>query len=667
MKRLKVSSLFFIFLMITSLAQAEKGSLLVIGGGAESNSTETTWNYAAYNWAVDQSVNRKVAILHYSSGSSWLEDFFVNHCGAVAANSYIVNAQNADNEELMETISGYDVFFFRGGNQWQYYSAYKNSAFQDLVIDKYNNGGVLCGTSAGLAILSGVVFSAESGTIYSDEAILNINHPRNALADDLFAFYPGLIFDSHFTDRGRLARLVGFMARYERDTGVSIAGIGVDERTALAIDGQDMATVYGMGTVSVIRKQSGSDFADTPEVAIDSLLISTHIQGKSFDLETFESYGYEEESPVDIQQEGFPGTLFLSGGDGHSTTNTEMLEAFVDEGNSSEAVLVLTTNHDAAADGFAATLSDHGAGQVDVFEATYANIDNEDLAASIEAAGKILFTGNNSYQLGLFLTHGTNGELLLDKIAHTATTIAFIGDNARFAAGVVVDNYLTTSGVSQANLLFSEGLALLQTAIIIPNTFHRAGNGVTNYWKSTHGALPYAMIEKNKMNGIWLHEDNYITIRPAGNQLVAEVSGSTPVMHLTRQHTGSGFVSQTYNGTSNETPQLLAALQNAWLSFVKPGDSFILASFSDATNIREPAEGSFRVYPNPARGFVYYESDVAPSSYSVFTVDGNYIKSGKLQNDSGQLMLPENAGSGHLMIHFYLPGNQRVTKKVIAI
>ena len=54
--------LLFLFLFSTSFTFSQ-GSLVLIGGGSESNGG---WSDSPYTWALDQSQNRKVAVIYYS-------------------------------------------------------------------------------------------------------------------------------------------------------------------------------------------------------------------------------------------------------------------------------------------------------------------------------------------------------------------------------------------------------------------------------------------------------------------------------------------------------------------------------------------------------------------------------------------------------------------------
>jgi cyanophycinase-like exopeptidase len=59
-----------------------------------------------------------------------------------------------------------------------------------------------------------------------------------------------VITDSHFAARNRMGRLITFMARIIEDGWAEQArGIGIDERTALAVSENGLATVFGRGAV----------------------------------------------------------------------------------------------------------------------------------------------------------------------------------------------------------------------------------------------------------------------------------------------------------------------------------------------------------------------------------------------------------------------------------
>jgi cyanophycinase-like exopeptidase len=54
-----------------------------------------------------------------------------------------------------------------------------------------------------------------------------------------------VLVDTHFSERDRLGRLIAFVARAAHD-GVGVLGLGIDEETAVTIDG-DRVEVSGVG------------------------------------------------------------------------------------------------------------------------------------------------------------------------------------------------------------------------------------------------------------------------------------------------------------------------------------------------------------------------------------------------------------------------------------
>ncbi|MGC9341647.1 MAG: hypothetical protein ACP5E3_03015, partial [Bacteroidales bacterium] len=60
-----------IFLFLSFSLHAQRGSLLVVGGGSESNDYPESWSTQAYSWAVSKAPNGKVAVIHYDDTGNW--------------------------------------------------------------------------------------------------------------------------------------------------------------------------------------------------------------------------------------------------------------------------------------------------------------------------------------------------------------------------------------------------------------------------------------------------------------------------------------------------------------------------------------------------------------------------------------------------------------------
>ncbi len=552
-------------------ATAQRGHLMIVGGGSESNDYPTSWNAEPYQWAVDQSKNKKVAVLHYSSTSSWLEDYFMNHCDATEAKSYVVNSSNANSSALMEELMGYDVFFFRGGNQEVYYEDYNGTLMEQTIKDKYEDGGVIGGTSAGLAILSGVIFYAGHGSVYSDEVIKNFNDNDITLADDFLDFMPGYLFDSHFRDRGRLGRLVAFLSNYYKTQAELITGIGVDGTTALCIDSGMMATAYGTGAVGIYEPVADPRFGAGNMVLADSIWVSQLLHGDQIDLNTGIITGLENEIIPFAEEENGKHILFLSGSDEFSPANIDMLEKFAGMSSPySDTVLIISGTDITLASLIKDKLLDFQVPCVHLYEGTAANSENEELKEAIDQSGKFLLVNNTTYNFNVFRLAGPVGEHFDEILKRPGTPIAMIGDNARFAGNWIIGNYASSS----ANFNFSEGYAFLKSTLIVPKCYDIPVSGFsTELWDGTHAALPFGMVTKADRYGLWLNNENYMVYKPHGKESYFHFHGTSPVMMLKQFKNQTGIAEQTYNGQPSEIPKMVAGFEKLLLGFYSEGDS----------------------------------------------------------------------------------------------
>ena len=83
----------------------------------------------------------------------------------------------------------------------------------------FNNGGVIGGTSAGLAVIGEVVFDAKYGGADPANVAYNPYHTRVHFEDDFLTILPGILADSHFLTRARMGRIVPMLARRVQDHG----------------------------------------------------------------------------------------------------------------------------------------------------------------------------------------------------------------------------------------------------------------------------------------------------------------------------------------------------------------------------------------------------------------------------------------------------------------
>ncbi len=150
---------------------------------------------------------------------------------------------------FFKKIQQAEAIWFAGGNQWTYISYWRNSPISDALNQAIQERNIVIGgTSAGMAIQSKYYFSAENGTVTSAAALANPFNNQVTVDSTTFlnnAFLTQTITDTHFDSPDRKGRLVSFLARIKTDYGVYGNAIACDEYTAVCIDTNGIARVFG--------------------------------------------------------------------------------------------------------------------------------------------------------------------------------------------------------------------------------------------------------------------------------------------------------------------------------------------------------------------------------------------------------------------------------------
>jgi cyanophycinase len=166
--------------------------------------------------------------------------------------------------------------FFTGGDQLRITSQVGDSPLYRCMVDRYNDGCLIVGTSAGAAAMPNTMInggpSEESNRISSLSMA-----PGLGLLD-------GVVIDSHFAERGRMGRLLGAVVQNPRNL-----GLGIDESTAILVEHGERFTVIGAGAVYVVDG-SGISYSSLSEATADGVVtiydVKLHVmgEGEGFDL-----------------------------------------------------------------------------------------------------------------------------------------------------------------------------------------------------------------------------------------------------------------------------------------------------------------------------------------------------------------------------------------------
>lgn len=144
---------------------------------------------------------------------------------------------DADAESLLKDVTG---VFISGGDQMRLVSILGGTEFARLLEDRVRHSPlVLAGSSAGAAGMSATMIVRGDATSHPNKNSIRLSPGLGILQN--------VIIDQHFTERGRLSRLVTAVSYNPRQL-----GIGIDENTAVIVSNDGTLEVHGHGTVTIV-------------------------------------------------------------------------------------------------------------------------------------------------------------------------------------------------------------------------------------------------------------------------------------------------------------------------------------------------------------------------------------------------------------------------------
>jgi cyanophycinase-like exopeptidase len=230
--------------------QAETAfGLALVGGGGRSND--------AYRWLLEHGGGGDFVLLTTASYSDQEDERFfsdMQRLGKVdSITTLTVDSRvRADAPEVEDAIRRAELIFIDGGDQSEYYELWQDTRLQRGLEQVVRDRRVpLGGTSAGMAILSGLAYIPGHQGVTSTEALAD---PYQANMDAIrpgfvvIDFLADTISDTHWSERDRCGRTIAFLARIVQDGLAPVAearAIACDESTAVCIDAQGRAVVFG--------------------------------------------------------------------------------------------------------------------------------------------------------------------------------------------------------------------------------------------------------------------------------------------------------------------------------------------------------------------------------------------------------------------------------------
>jgi cyanophycinase len=238
----------------TADAQAPtKLGVVMMGGGRDVD--------AAFKWMIGRSGGGDVVVIRASGTAAY--NPYIYEMGKVNSveTLKIDSRELANNDTVVNIIRNAEMLFIAGGDQSNYMKYWKGTKTMDAINYLLNKKHVpVGGTSAGCAILGGFYYSGEIASLTADTALANPYHNLVKLYNNDFLHAPYLqnvITDQHYLTRSRQGRHLVFLARIAKDWKVNAKGIAADERTAVCMDENGQAVVYGSSKAYFLLPNAG--------------------------------------------------------------------------------------------------------------------------------------------------------------------------------------------------------------------------------------------------------------------------------------------------------------------------------------------------------------------------------------------------------------------------
>lgn len=598
-KNFALPALIILFLFFPDTGYSQ-GYICAVGGGSENYND---WSNAPYQWMVQKASNKKIIILSYSDATDWLPDYFIS-LGAVSAYNKKINSRAiADDQSTYDELITADGIFLKGGDQNQYITLWKGTKTEQAITEVFHRGGVIGGTSAGAMVLGQFNYTARYGSASSREGLTN---PLSSIIDIDTTFLnllPGVLFDTHFIERGRFGRLIAMLFKSELSFNKSMIGVGIDDRTAICIDSTGIGTVMGSGAVAIFQKDQKTSFINSPSgYSIENLRCDQltagwsfdfvkrqihHIPGSAKDCDTSRPWQYPEAS------------FFLTGSNSAASNLNSHIPAFL-TGQGQPPVLVIS--HSSFQSSLTLVTS-YLSGQnftYDTLLLSASVLNDPAMVQKMESAGSIVFCGDSPSLFSLLRdTSAALGTSFYQKILE-GKPLFFWGKSGKAAGEKFIDNtdsdiYASYRGRMTSNF----GLSLFRDLIFQPQIFESS-----DYAENRASSVLWGLMVNRKRLGIYLDGSDRVVFNHL--QKTISGSGSVPLIIVDARYT-TKVDSSVYRAGSSIGPRQVVAMNNLRYSVTKNSGlvySIQSGGFHPATSIAaETGTGMNFIlrqnYPNP--------------------------------------------------------------------
>lgn len=255
------------------------GRLVIIGGHEEKDKDDnkeilsTVSKFAGNGKLVVATVASEDSIELWKEYRKIFGDLGVEKLAHLNVNS----RDEAFSEEAFKALKDAKGIFFTGGDQLRITSDLGGTVLCQKIHEIYAKGGFIAGTSAGASVMSDTM-------MVSGPSDKSVRTNKSVVMAPGLGFLKDFIVDQHFSERGRLSRLIAAVASNPK-----YLGLGIDENTAVVIENSKEFHVIGNGAVYVVNGESSthSNISESHQenaLSAHNLRVDVLCRGEKFDI-----------------------------------------------------------------------------------------------------------------------------------------------------------------------------------------------------------------------------------------------------------------------------------------------------------------------------------------------------------------------------------------------
>jgi cyanophycinase len=271
-------------LAIVSTGSAQRGTLMIVGGGPQPPALVQQFvDLAGGRGRAKIAIFAEASVDGQKSGEEKAAELIA--LGAEAKSIWVTHDE-ANTDSVAKRLDGMTGVWFGGGDQSRLIKVLRGTKTDSAIHARYTAGAVIGGTSAGAAVMSQIMITGDERHPGGDRrdttnAYLTIARD-NIVTDTGFALVGSAIIDQHFLRRKRHSRLISLVLEKAPHL-----GIGIDESTALIIPPSGPWQIAG-ASAAVIYDARNSTVTSPSAHALGATGMRMHVlpAGSTFDVKT---------------------------------------------------------------------------------------------------------------------------------------------------------------------------------------------------------------------------------------------------------------------------------------------------------------------------------------------------------------------------------------------